>query len=82
MIITQEKTLCELARENLWCIDDKLEILSEDDWDALEIYFEMEFPGGIDLTELNDTIRFEDDFIANLLGFERWEELVKDRSEE
>lgn len=82
MIITQEKTLYDLAYDTLWCIDDKLATLSADDWNEIEYYFMTEYPRGIDLTELNDMIRFEDDFIANLLGFERWEELVKERSEE
>lgn len=80
MIITQEKCLYEIASDDLWCIDDKLDLLTEDDWNELEAYFEMEYPDGLDLTELNDIIRFEDDFVASLLGYADWEELEKARS--
>ena len=82
MIITKEKSLYDMAYEDLWCIDDKLDVLTEDDWNEIESYFEYEYPNGIDITELNDMIRFEDDFIASLLGYSDWDELVDERKEE
>ena len=56
--------------------------MTEDDCDTLESYFETEYPDGINLTELNDIMRFEDDLIAELLGYDDWESLLRDRNGE
>ena len=82
MIVTKERDLEDLAYHDLWCIDDKLDVLTYRDWSVIEDYFEMDYPDGIDLTDLNDIIRFEDDFIAELLGYEDWEELLEDRKKD
>ena len=51
--------------------------------DRLEKIIEYDiFPDGCTDTELNDFLWFEDDYIAELLGFEDWESLENDGEEE
>lgn len=54
---------------------DTLETLTSAQIDELENLIEEIFPDGCDETELNDFLWFENDYIAELLGFENWEQL-------
>ena len=53
-------------------------------WEQLDqVEFELEglFPDGMTDTELNDLFWFEEDFIAQLLGYRDWEALEEDEEE-
>ena len=50
-----------------------LATLSYDQIDTLQFILEDAYPEGIDETQLNDILRFETDWIAELLGFTDWE---------
>ena len=50
-----------------------LATLSYDQIDTLQFILEDTYPEGIDETQLNDILRFETDWIAELLGFTDWE---------
>lgn len=54
---------------------DTLETLTNAQIDELENLIEEIFPNGCGETELNDFLWFENDYIAELLGFENWEQL-------
>ena len=45
-----------------------------DVWDYIDSYFEMEYPDGIDETELNDLFWFEPEFIYEIAGFDKNED--------
>ena len=50
-----------------------LATLSYDQIDTLQFILEDAYPEGIDETHLNDILRFETDWIAEMLGFTDWE---------
>ena len=54
---------------------DTLNTLTDEQKDALESNLEELYPDGMDETSLNDLLRFENDTIAEWLGFEDWEDL-------
>ena len=54
-----------------------LATLSYDQIDTLQFILEDAYPEGIDKTHLNDILRFETDWIAELLGFTDWESLER-----
>ena len=58
--------------------EDTLDTLTDQEVSELESILEEEYPDGIDETELNDILRFERDWIAELLGFNDWEDLEAD----
>lgn len=60
---------------------DTVEELYLDDLDVIENYLEeMDYNDeGYTDTEVNDFVWFERDFIAELLGYEDFEELIEDR---
>ena len=62
--------------------EDTLDTLTDHEAAELEAILEEEYPDGIDETELNDILRFERDWIAELLGFNDWEDLEADHSDE
>lgn len=47
--------------------------ISAEQWEELEDNMSALYPDGIDESLLNDIFWFEDDFIAEMLGFESWE---------
>lgn len=63
---------------------DTLDTLIEKDLcERLEYHIKNDiFPDGCTDTELNDFLWFEDDFIAELLGYRNWEDLENDREDE
>lgn len=56
--------------------------LTEEQVDNLNDILEEVFPDGIDETELNDFLWFENDTVAEWLGYENWEALQKANEEE
>jgi hypothetical protein len=58
-------------------------LIEKDLCDKLEQILEYDiFPNGCEDTELNDFLWFEDDYIAELLGFRDWEDLENDGEDE
>lgn len=61
---------------------DTLNALTDEQKDDLEAILEELYPDGMDETSLNDLLWFEDDAIAEWLGFEDWEDLERENSGE
>ena len=61
---------------------DTLNTLTDDQKDALEANLEDLYPDGMDETSLNDLLWFENDTIAEWLGFDDWEDLERENSGE
>lgn len=59
-----------------------VEYLTEDEMSRIEEYLEENYPEGITETEVNDFFWFEDDKIAQILGYDDFEELMRSRKEE
>lgn len=57
--------------ETIW---DKL---GGDAFDTIEQEWELEYPDGMDETQVNDMFWFETDYIATLLGYRNWAHLEK-----
>lgn len=56
-----------------------VKILSNEELDLLdEILYEI-YPYGLEPVELNDLFWFDDDFIAELLGYESWDAMYEER---
>ena len=82
MIITTETTLerFEAWSGAVYTLDTLIE---KDLCDRLEQIIENDiFPDGCSDTELNDFLWFENNYIAELLGFNSWEDLENDGEEE
>ena len=61
---------------------DTLNTLTDEQKDNLEAILEELHPDGMDEGNLNDLLWFENDLIAEWLGFEDWEDLEREDSEE
>ena len=61
---------------------DTAKYLTDSDFETLETELEQLYPGGIDETELNDLFWLEEDWIAELLGYTDFEQLIAERSKE
>ena len=61
---------------------DTLNTLTDDQKDAIEASLEYLYPDGMDESSLNDLLWFENDSIAEWLGFEDWEDLERKNSGE
>lgn len=61
---------------------DTLNTLTDEQKDALEANLEELDPDGMDETSLNDFLWFENDTIAEWLGFEDWGDLERKNSGE
>ena len=46
-------------------------------FDTIEREWELEYPDGMDETQVNDMFWFETDYIATLLGYRNWEHLER-----
>ena len=75
MIITSEIDLRDF--EGWSGGESTLTTLSYDQIDTLQFILEDAYPKGIDETHLNDILRFETDWIAEMLGFTDWESLER-----
>lgn len=56
---------------------DTVDTLTDEQAETLESIFEDIYPDGIGETELNDILWFENDWIAEMLGFDDWEALER-----
>lgn len=50
--------------------------------DQIEFELEMLYPDGMTDTQVNDIFWFEEDFIAQCLGYRNWEALEEDEEDE
>lgn len=74
MKIYEEKSLKDFE---FWSgARDTVKYLTDDELDTLESILEDMYPDGIDDGELNDLFWFEDDWIAELLGYNDFEEIM------
>lgn len=55
---------------------DTVKYLTEDELETIENILEEQHPDGMDETELNDFFWFEDDTIAEWLGYEDFEAIM------
>lgn len=56
---------------------DTVKYLTEDELDTIEEILEELYPDGMGETELNDLFWFEDDLIAEWLGYEDFEAIME-----
>lgn len=61
---------------------DTAKYLTDDELDAIEESLEELYPDGMDKTEINDYFWFEDDDIAQVLGYADFETLMDERKED
>lgn len=78
-----------IANNDLCCfgaweggIDTLNELIANGDCDAVEAIIEDLYPDGITDTQLNDILWFEQDAIANWLGYDSWEEYTSSSDED
>lgn len=57
---------------------DTLGELTSSECEQLESQLEELYPDGMEETQLNDILWFENDWIAECLGYRNWEHLVRD----
>lgn len=56
---------------------DRTSKLTSDDFETIENVLTDMYPDGMTDTELNDFFWFEEDFIAECLGFDSWEDFLE-----
>ena len=61
---------------------DRAKYLNDNDFDIIESYLEELYPEGMTDTELNDFMWFEDDTIAEWLGYNDFDEIINRSDEE
>lgn len=61
---------------------DTVKYLTDEELDTIESMLEDIYPDGMDETEINDIFWFEDDYIAEMLGYNDFEELMHRDDEE
>lgn len=61
---------------------DTVKYLTDEELDTIESELESLYPDGMEDTELNDLFWFEEDYIAEILGYEDFEELMHRDDEE
>lgn len=65
-----------------WCgAKDTVEHLTDRELETIESVFEDLYPDGMEDTQINDIFWFEEDWIAEMLGYDDFEDLLK-REEE
>jgi hypothetical protein len=55
---------------------DTVEYLTDEELDTIEAILEDSYPDGMDETDINDLFWFEDDLIAEWLGYENFEAIM------
>lgn len=58
---------------------DKANYLTDDEFDIIEAQIDAIFPDEVSEVDVNDFFWFEDDFIAELLGYNSFEEIIMER---
>jgi hypothetical protein len=61
---------------------DTVKYLTDDELDTIEAILEDTYPDGMEDTQINDIFWFEDDWIAEMLGYEDFEALMHRDDEE
>ncbi len=80
MKIYTEKSLREF---DFWSgAKDTVKYLTDKELDFIESQLEELYPDGMDETEINDFFWFDDDTIAEWLGYDSFEDLMNRDSEE
>ena len=83
MKLTYETSFEDFAYNRCWSgAKDTIEELTSDEVERLGQYIEEMFEGEVDETELNDFLWFERDTIAEWLGYEDFDDLMKKHKEE
>ena len=76
-------TEVSLSNFEFWSgAEDLANELTDEQLDTIEAQLEMDYPDGIDEEGLNDLFRFEEDYIAQILGYDDWEEFMHKDDEE
>lgn len=79
MKISNDINLCDF---DFWSgAKDTAAQLTNDDFEQLEACLNDVYPEGIDAMTLNDIFWFEQDWVAECLGYANWEELLRDYDE-
>lgn len=77
------KTETTLKNFDFWSgAKDTVKYLTESELDTIESYLDELYPEGMTDTELNDFMWFEDDTIAELLGYNDFDEIMNRTDEE
>lgn len=75
MIIKSDKSLSDFK---FWSgAVDRASKLSEEDFSTIEDVLTDMYPDGMTECEVNDFFWFEEDFIAECLGFDCWEDFIE-----
>lgn len=62
---------------------DTVKYLTEEELDTIEAILEEMYPDGVGETQINDIFWFEDDWIAEMLGYDNFEAIMyRDEEEE
>lgn len=61
---------------------DRTKYLTHEDFQTLEQMFIDLYPDGLEEVLVNDTFWFDEDFIADCLGYDSFEGLMEDRKDE
>lgn len=61
---------------------DTVKYLTWEELDIIENMLEMEYPDGMEDTQINDIFWFEEDWIAEMLGYEDFEAIMHRDDEE
>jgi hypothetical protein len=61
---------------------DRVKYLTDDELDTIEAILEDTYPEGMDETQINDLFWFEEDWIAEMLGYEDFEAIMRRDDEE
>lgn len=56
-------------------------LLEEDEFDTIEYELEELYPDGLTNTEINDIFWFDEEFIAECLGYESFDEFWEQRAQ-
>lgn len=74
------KEYCELFSFPFWGNAVSVaEKLTYKEMEVIESFLGEAYYDGIGKTELNDIFSFEEDYIAQILGYDSWEELEEER---
>lgn len=80
MTITVEKNLRNFE---FWAgAKDRVKYLTFNELDTLESIIEECYPEGITETQINDIFWFEEDWIAEMLGYNSFDEIMERENEE
>lgn len=61
---------------------DRVEYLTDNELDTIESIFEDMYPDGMEDTQINDIFWFEEDWIAEMLGYEDFDAIMYRDDEE